>query len=56
MIDFLDANNRIETIASNAAVLLAGITVLLSFACLAVAAHRSPVHRHAWPNSRLPPR
>ena len=45
MIDFLDANNRIETIASNAAVLLAGITVLLSFACLAVAAHRSPVHR-----------
>ncbi len=44
MSNFLDAN-RIETVANNAAVLLAGITVLLSFACAAVAAHRSPVHR-----------
>jgi hypothetical protein len=35
----------IDATLSNGPALLAGVTLLLTFGCLAVAAHRSPVHR-----------
>jgi beta-lactamase regulating signal transducer with metallopeptidase domain len=38
-------NNLIDAIVNNGTLLLVGVTLLLSFGCLAVAAHRSPVHR-----------
>jgi beta-lactamase regulating signal transducer with metallopeptidase domain len=47
MNDFLDA------IVSNAIVLLAGATLLLTAGCLAVAAHRSPVHRQRLAESAI---
>jgi beta-lactamase regulating signal transducer with metallopeptidase domain len=38
-------NNLIDAIVNNGTLLFVGVTLLLSFGCLAVAAHRSPVHR-----------
>jgi beta-lactamase regulating signal transducer with metallopeptidase domain len=38
-------NDLINAIVSNGTALLVGATLLLTFGCLAVAAHRSPVHR-----------
>ena len=35
----------IDATINNGPALFAGVTLLLTFGCLAVAAHRSPVHR-----------
>jgi beta-lactamase regulating signal transducer with metallopeptidase domain len=38
-------NHMLDAFLNNGPALLAGVTLLLTFGCVAVAAHRSPVHR-----------